>query len=46
MHTKAMHVCILLGAMVAFVAALELWLVHFEPDYSTESQGQKADIPR
>ena len=26
MHTKAMHVSILLGAMVAFVAALELWL--------------------
>jgi hypothetical protein len=27
-HTRAMHVSIGLGAMVAFVAALELWLVN------------------
>jgi hypothetical protein len=33
MHTKAMHVSIGLGAMVAFVAALELWLVKYEPRY-------------
>jgi hypothetical protein len=45
-HTKAMHVCILLGAMVTFVAALQLWLVHFEPDYGTESQRQNVDTRR
>jgi hypothetical protein len=33
MHSKAMHVSIGLGAMVAFVAALELWLVKYEPRY-------------
>ena len=32
-HTSAMHVSILIGAMVVFIAALELWLVHYEPDY-------------
>ena len=40
MHTKAMHVSILIGAMVAFVAALELWLVHYEPDYGSERPQQ------
>ena len=37
LHTKAMHVCIGLGAMVAFVAALELWLVNYEPRYGSDS---------
>jgi hypothetical protein len=32
-HTRAMHVSILIGAMVAFLAALELWLANYEPDY-------------
>jgi SPW repeat len=32
-HTRAMHVSILIGSVVAFLAALELWLVHYEPDY-------------
>lgn len=41
-HTKAMHVCVLLGALVAFVAALELWLVHFEPDYGVRSREDRA----
>ena len=31
-HTRAMHVTILIGVLVAFFAALELWIVHFEPD--------------
>jgi hypothetical protein len=34
-HTKAMHVSIALGALVAFMAALELWLVNFEPQYDS-----------
>jgi uncharacterized membrane protein len=34
-HTKAMHVGIALGALVAFMAALELWLVNFEPQYDS-----------
>jgi hypothetical protein len=34
-HTKAMHVSIALGAMVAFLAALELWLVNYEPQYGS-----------
>lgn len=32
-HTRAMHVTIGLGAVVTFLAALELWLVRFEPHY-------------
>ena len=40
MHTKAMHVSILIGAMVTFIAALELWLVHFEPGYGSEQPQQ------
>lgn len=45
-HTRAMHVSTLIGAMVVFIAALELWLVHYEPDYgsgwpkSAEPQGR------
>ena len=44
-HTRAMHVCILIGTLVAFFAALELWLVHYEPDYDSGSQhhGAKRD---
>jgi hypothetical protein len=34
-HTRAMHISIGLGAMVAFVAALELWLVKYESQYSS-----------
>jgi hypothetical protein len=30
-HTGAMNVGIWVGAIVASVASLELWLVHFEP---------------
>jgi SPW repeat len=36
-HTKAMHVSIAVGAMVAFFAALELWLVKYEPGYGAGS---------
>jgi hypothetical protein len=48
-HTSAMHVSILTGAMVMFMAALELWLVHFEPDYGSElehhePQGQNVGV--
>jgi hypothetical protein len=36
-HIRPMHLCIGLGAMVAFMAALELWLVMFDPgDYEPE----------
>jgi SPW repeat len=34
-HTRAMHVSIALGVLVAFMAALELWLVNFEPQYDS-----------
>ncbi|SDT55195.1 SPW repeat protein [Bradyrhizobium canariense] len=50
-HTRAMHVSILIGAMVAFFAALELWLVRYEPDYgrqrpeSGELPGQGINTP-
>lgn len=35
-HTRAMHVSILIGAMIAFLAALELWITHYEPDCGSE----------
>ena len=35
-HTRAMHVSTMIGAMVAFIAALELWLVHYEPNYGAQ----------
>ena len=34
-HTRPMHVCIGIGAMVAFVAALELWLSNYDPTYAS-----------
>jgi len=37
LHTRAMHVSIGVGAVVAFVAALELWLVNYEPRYDSRS---------
>jgi hypothetical protein len=36
-HTRAMHVSILIGLMVAFLAALELWLTHYEPNYGEDA---------
>ena len=36
-HTRAMHVSIGLGAMVTFLAALELWLVNYEPQTGSAS---------
>jgi hypothetical protein len=36
-HTRAMHVSIGVGAMVAFLAVLELWLVTYEPRYDSRS---------
>ena len=33
-HTRVMHISIGLGAMVAFVAGLELWVVNYEPRYN------------
>ena len=30
-HTTAMHVSIAIGLVVAFVAALDLWLIHYGP---------------
>jgi hypothetical protein len=35
-HTRAMHVSIAVGALVAFFAALELWLVKYEPGYGSD----------
>ena len=32
-HTRAMHLSIGLGAMVAFMAFLELWIANYEPQY-------------
>ncbi|MDB5607926.1 MAG: putative rane protein of unknown function [Bradyrhizobium sp.] len=40
MHTEAMHVSIFVGAMVTFVAALELWLIHYDPGYGSIEHGQ------
>ena len=40
MHTPAMHISLGLGAMVAFMAALELWLVNYEPEYVSDSRAQ------
>lgn len=34
-HTSAMHVSIAIGSMVVFIAALELWLVHYDPEYGS-----------
>ncbi|MGA2943909.1 MAG: SPW repeat protein [Xanthobacteraceae bacterium] len=36
-HTKAMHVSIGAGITVAFLAALELWLVNCDPQQATTS---------
>jgi hypothetical protein len=30
-HTKAMHVNIILGLAIAFMSALDLWLIHYDP---------------
>jgi hypothetical protein len=34
-HTRAAHVSIGFGVMVAFIAAPELWLVNFEPQHGS-----------
>jgi predicted MFS family arabinose efflux permease len=34
-HTRPMHVCIGIGIMVAFIAALELWLSKYDPTYAS-----------
>jgi SPW repeat len=44
-HTRAMHVTILIGVLVACFAALELWLVHFEPDYGATSPPKSDALP-
>lgn len=36
-HTRAMHMSIGLGAMVAFIAALELWLMNYEHQFGSHS---------
>jgi hypothetical protein len=30
-HTTAMHVSIAIGLVVAYIAALDLWLIHYGP---------------
>jgi hypothetical protein len=44
-HTRAMHVTILIGVLVAAFATLELWLVHFEPDYGPAKQPENSALP-
>jgi hypothetical protein len=44
-HTRAMHVTILIGVLVACFAALELWLVHFEPDYGAAIPPESDALP-
>ena len=39
-HTRAMHFSIGVGAMVAFLAALELWLVHEATSPGPSSSGR------
>jgi SPW repeat len=34
-HTKEMHICIGAGIVVAFMAALELWLVNYDTQQAT-----------
>ena len=36
-HTKAMHVSIAVGVAVAYLALLELWLVHYSEPHSPTS---------
>jgi hypothetical protein len=45
-HTPAMHVSIGIGGMVAFIAALELWLAHYEPQYGSwgSQRGESGDF--
>lgn len=38
LQTRAMHFCIGLGAVVAFLALIELWLANYEPEF--ESTGE------
>jgi SPW repeat len=40
-HTRAMHVCIGIGATVAFMATLELWLLQYDPDYAHPEPGSQ-----
>lgn len=44
-HTRAMHVSVGLGALVTFVAALELWLVKFDPRYGEAAQSGSPEAP-
>jgi hypothetical protein len=30
-HTTAMHLCIGIGLAVSFIAALDIWLIHYRP---------------
>jgi hypothetical protein len=45
-HTRAMHVTILIGVLVSTFAALELWLVHYEPDYGPAKQPEGDALPQ
>jgi hypothetical protein len=40
-----MHVTIFIGVLVSFFAALELWLVHFEPNYPAKEPEDEALRP-
>jgi hypothetical protein len=44
-HTRAAHVTILTGVLVASFAALELWLVHFAPDYGPATPPESGALP-
>jgi hypothetical protein len=40
-----MHVTIPIGVLVACSAALELWLVRYEPDYGSANPPQSNALP-
>jgi len=41
-HTAAMPVHVAVGFMIAFISALELWLLHYDPAPPLDSQGGPA----
>jgi hypothetical protein len=44
-HTRAMHFSIAIGVVVAFMAALEVWLVHDREEESRHSEPREDDQP-
>jgi len=44
-HTTAMHFSIAIGVVVAFMAALEIWLVHDKEDEASHPELREEDRP-